>query len=40
MAQREKSKVAAGVKSLDNVMREVSISDMSSLFQFEKVSDN
>jgi hypothetical protein len=40
MAQREKNKVQTGVKSLENVMREVSVSDMQSLFQFEKVSDS
>lgn len=40
LAKREKNKVASGVKSLNDTMREVSVSDMSSFFHFEKVSDN
>lgn len=40
LAKREKNKVASGVKSLNDTMREVSVSDMGSLFHFEKVSDN
>ena len=39
LLKREKNKISAGVKSLEETTREVSMSDARSLFQFEKVSD-
>lgn len=39
LLKREKNKISAGVKSLEETIREVSMSDARSLFQFEKVSD-
>lgn len=38
LKQREKDKITSGIKSLEDNMKEVGISDMGSLFQFEKVS--
>lgn len=38
MLQKEKDKIREGEKSLEGTMREVSVADMESLFQFEKVS--
>ena len=39
LLKREKNKISAGVKSLEETTREVSMSDARNLFQFEKVSD-
>ena len=39
LLKQEKNKISAGVKSLEETTREVSMSDARSLFQFEKVSD-
>lgn len=38
LKQREKDKITSGIKSLEDNMKEVGVSDMGSLFQFEKVS--
>ena len=38
LQQREKDKITSGIKSLEDNMKEVGVSDMGSLFQFEKVS--
>lgn len=38
LKQREKDKITSGIKSLKDNMKEVGVSDMGSLFQFEKVS--
>ena len=38
MLQKEKDKIHEGEKSLEGTMREVSVADMETLFQFEKVS--
>lgn len=39
LKQREKDKITSGIKSLEENMKEVGVSDMTSLFQFEKVSN-
>lgn len=38
LKQREKDKITSGIKSLEDNMKEVGVSEMGSLFQFEKVS--
>ena len=38
LKQREKDKITSGIKSLEDNIKEVGVSDMGSLFQFEKVS--